>query len=251
MKCLPLNISSLKPLCLVLLLAVVTTSCGSKRHAASTDGGKYTPAKVETPKEAAPQTQALLTEANKWLGTKYKYGGNTKSGVDCSGLVVQIFLNALDIKLPRNSAQIEEYCKPIKQNQLIEGDLVFFVTGKGKKVNHVGMYIGDGQMIHASGSKGVMISTLGDPYYTRTYHSSGRVEQYYAMLSKNSKKTKTEATPTDSKKQKKQKKNKKDKKTPEPTPKPEETPSIPDLTNPELPVVNPIRVVHVEKNSER
>ena len=65
----------------------------------------------------------------------------------------------------------------------MEGDLVFFRTGS-KGVSHVGMYVGDGRIIHSSTSRGVIVSSLDESYYRRTYHSSGsRVERYYAMIS--------------------------------------------------------------------
>ncbi|MDE5722809.1 MAG: C40 family peptidase [Paramuribaculum sp.] len=116
------------------------------------------------------------------MGTSYRYGGSTRSGVDCSGLTSQIFVNALQIKLPRSSAQQSEYCRRIDRSELMEGDLVFFRTGS-KGVSHVGMYVGDGRIIHSSTSRGVIVSSLDESYYRRTYHSSGRVERYYAMIS--------------------------------------------------------------------
>lgn len=128
------------------------------------------------------ETRRLLEEARRWMGTSYRYGGSTRSGVDCSGLTSQIFVNALQIKLPRSSAQQSEYCRRIDRSELMEGDLVFFRTGS-KGVSHVGMYVGDGRIIHSSTSRGVIVSSLDESYYRRTYHSSGRVERYYAMIS--------------------------------------------------------------------
>ncbi len=120
--------------------------------------------------------EALVKEASQWLGTKYAYGGNTKKGVDCSGLVLQVYLKVCGVKLPRSSREQQAYCKQIKKSDLMVGDLVFFATGSNKRtVSHVGLYIGKGEMIHASASKGVIISSLEDSYYTRNYHSSGRV----------------------------------------------------------------------------
>ena len=186
------------------LLAVIATglllaSCGSRRtvvaskaayymsgnssKGGSTKGGASAPSSISVNNDLPEATKALLREADKWLGTAYRYGGNSRSGVDCSGLVCGVFNTALAIKLPRNSAQQSTYCRSISKNELTEGDLVFFSTGGGKGVNHVGMYIGNGNMVHSSTSKGVIISSLSEAYYKRTYHSSGRVEQYYAMIS--------------------------------------------------------------------
>ena len=119
----------------------------------------------------------LIKEAKKWLGTKYKYGGHSKDGTDCSGFVMEVYLLVYDIKLPRTSRDQQAFCKKIKKSELKIGDLVFFATTKNKnKVSHVGIYIGDGEFIHSSSSKGVVISKMSQNYYERTYHSSGRVK---------------------------------------------------------------------------
>lgn len=126
---------------------------------------------------------AIEKEARKWLGVKYKYGGNTHKGIDCSGLVVEVYRSAMGIKLPRTSAEQQKYCLNIKKSELTSGDLVFFATGKKKKsVNHVGIYIGDGRMIHSSSSRGVIVSGIDEAYYKRCYISSGRIEKVYKKL---------------------------------------------------------------------
>ncbi|MDE6050043.1 MAG: C40 family peptidase [Paramuribaculum sp.] len=185
------------------VLALLVTSCHSTRKGITAVGRVITsapaPKKKEEPKsvkvtsDLADPTKRLLNEANGWLGTPYKYGGNSKSGVDCSGMVCMVFNNALSIKLPRSSAQQGEWCTKIKKSDLLPGDLLFFTTRSGSSaISHVGMYIGNGNMIHASTSKGVIVSSLSEDYYVKTYHSSGRVAQYYAMLS--GKNGKSEAT---------------------------------------------------------
>lgn len=127
--------------------------------------------------------QRLLKEANNWIGVKYRYGGTTRDGVDCSGLTMQIYDNALNIKLPRNSDEQRQWCEPLGREQLGVGDLVFF-SPKGSEggVNHVGIYLGNNKFVHASTSSGVMVSNLDEPYFTQRYHSSGRVARYYAMI---------------------------------------------------------------------
>lgn len=141
-------------------------------------------------------------EARSWLGTKYKYGGNTRKGVDCSGLVVEVF-RSVGIKLPRTSVELQKYCKSIKKSELHSGDLLFFATGKKKKsVTHVGIYIGDGQMIHASSSRGVIISGINEAYYKRRYLSSGRIEKVYKKLRNQEENVKKQSTKKTSEKQK-------------------------------------------------
>lgn len=128
------------------------------------------------PKALKGEEKRLVEEALTWLGTPYRYGGTDYSGTDCSGMTMKIYLKALGLSIPRNSAQQQKFCKSIKKGSLTTGDLLFFATGKNKnKVSHVGMYLGSGQFIHASASRGVIISNLNERYYTNNYHSSGHV----------------------------------------------------------------------------
>ncbi len=109
---------------------------------------------------------ALYSELATWLGVPY----NDRRGVDCSGLVCQVYLKVYNKKLQRNSAKIyEQNCREIARKKLREGDLVFFATGKDKRrISHVGIYLKDDRFIHASSSKGVVVSSLDI--------ASGRVE---------------------------------------------------------------------------
>lgn len=117
-----------------------------------------------------------MDEARKWLGTKYRYGGQSRSGTDCSGMIMELFMKVYGVKLPRSSAQQQEYCQKIRREELSEGDLLFFDTTKGRRgVSHVGLYMGNGEMIHASSSRGVIISGIDERYFRDRYHSSGRV----------------------------------------------------------------------------
>lgn len=120
----------------------------------------------------------LLLEARSWLGTPYLYGGTSTDGVDCSGFVLQVFQRALNINLPRNSAKQQEYCLPVSREQLAVGDLVFFSSKNSDSVAHVGIYIGDRQFIHSSTSKGVVVSSLDQKYYTDNFHSFGRIASF-------------------------------------------------------------------------
>lgn len=136
-----------------------------------------------------PQINALISEATKWLGVPYIYAGNDMNGVDCSGLTSQVYLKSLKVKMPRNSREQQRWCLVVKKSELIPGDLVFFATGSDKnRVSHVGIYIGNGDIIHASSSRGVIISSLNEKYYLTRYHSSGRpeiIQQLYASSAKN------------------------------------------------------------------
>jgi cell wall-associated NlpC family hydrolase len=118
-----------------------------------------------------PTEEKIIEEARKWLGVPYKYGGNTRSGIDCSGFVVNVY-NELGVKLPRTSRQQYNFARKVGKSNLRVGDLVFF--GRSR-VNHVGIYIGNNMMIHASSSRGVVKQNLNDSYYARNYAGSGRV----------------------------------------------------------------------------
>lgn len=178
---------------LVCMLAATVTSCGSGRHSVSRGSyrnddiyyasEKSRPVSAEKKKENTgshtPRYGAdmspVVAEAFSWLGTKYRYGGHSKSGTDCSGLVWEIYRSVMNVKLPRSSWEQQQYCKAVSASSLLPGDLVFFSMKKSGKVSHVGIYVGEGEMIHASESRGVIKSALSEAYYKRYYHSSGRV----------------------------------------------------------------------------
>lgn len=108
------------------------------------------------------------------IGKPYVYGDTGKKGYDCSGLTYSAFLE-IGIKLPRSSSTQASTGVPIKKEDLITGDLLFFNTS-GKGISHVGLYIGEGKMIHAStGSKKVKIEEIDSTYYKKRYVSARRV----------------------------------------------------------------------------
>lgn len=153
------------------------TSCKTSKKA-----GKYEYSEIYDKynneiKIGRKDNKELYKEVRSWLGTPYRYGGESKKGTDCSGMVMQIYLKVYDIKLQRNSARIfYDNCKRIKKHQLREGDLVFFATGKKDKINHVGIYLKNDKFVHASTKKGVIISDLNESYYIRRFKGAGRVK---------------------------------------------------------------------------
>lgn len=154
------------------LCILVLSGCSTRR--AATPAGR-----VERIDKAVPvgreHTQRLVSEARKWIGTPYRYGGQTRAGTDCSGMTMVLFEDVYGIKLPRSSAMQREFAMPIRERELQPGDLVFFATSGGSQVSHVGLFVGSGKMIHASVSKGVIESALDESYYRRHFHSAGRV----------------------------------------------------------------------------
>ncbi len=117
----------------------------------------------------------LYSQLREWRTTKYKLGGLTKKGIDCSGLVYVTFLTRFGIKLPRSTELQVKVGKRVNKYQLRPGDLVFFKTGIFTR--HVGIYIENNKFIHASTSKGVTISSLDDYYWSKKYWKSVRVSE--------------------------------------------------------------------------
>ncbi len=119
----------------------------------------------------------VADEAMTWLGTPYAYAKSEKGvGTDCSGMVLKVYLDVTGTKLPRNSAQQADFCKNLDRDEVEIGDLVFFATGKDlNRVSHVGIMLDAESFIHASTSKGVVISKINTPYYTSRFIKFGRV----------------------------------------------------------------------------
>lgn len=116
----------------------------------------------------------LYSFIDDWMGTKYRYGGLHKSGIDCSGLVYLLYKQVYNKQLPRNTSQQANVIKKKYENQLKEGDLVFF-DYDGKKLSHVGVFLQNGYYVHASTQKGVIISKLKDPYTYKYFSKAGSV----------------------------------------------------------------------------
>ncbi len=166
---------------LLLALAIVPalTSCHSRRHTVRGHQAEVVDVrKGNKPTETSAKGDAkkVITESRRWLGTPYKYGGQTRRGMDCSGMVQVVYDNALGLKLPRSSRDMADYSKRISRKDLRPADLVFFVSQPGgSRINHVAIYLGDGRIIHSTTSKGVIESNLDEGYWKSHFYCCGRV----------------------------------------------------------------------------
>lgn len=118
--------------------------------------------------------ERLEDEMDKYLGVRYRYGGTDVAGMDCSGFVSRVFLDALDVKLPRSSSAQAKVGVAVSKANLQFGDLVFFKIRRNR-ISHVGIYVGDRNFVHASTKLGVVVSSLEESYYKRTYATARRL----------------------------------------------------------------------------
>lgn len=109
-----------------------------------------------------------------WLKTRYRYGGTTKAGIDCSAFTGLLLATVRGIKVPRTARQQYAASEKISRDEMQEGDLVFFNTTGG--VSHVGVYLANDYFVHASSSEGVTISNLNEAYFSRRFIGSGRAK---------------------------------------------------------------------------
>ena len=113
--------------------------------------------------------------ATKWVGTKYRFGGNSKFGIDCSGLSSKLYLNVFECKIPRTARDQYKATQRVKREDLMPGDLVFFRT-RSRTGWHVGVYLGCGEFVHAASRRsGVRIDNLESSYFRKTFLSGGRI----------------------------------------------------------------------------
>jgi lipoprotein Spr len=153
-------------------------ACGSKP--------RFTPEPVErTVRESSPDLPSGEKESkidqgkmgriiDSFMGAPYEYGGESKSGIDCSGLVRQVYKQYAEFDLPHDTKKLYKLVKQVDMEDLAYGDLVFFSDG-WFSVSHVGIYLEEGKFVHTSEQFGVVISSLDEDYFKKRYRGARRV----------------------------------------------------------------------------
>lgn len=164
----------------LLTLSLILASCGSSRKATQHQTSQNTASNKTIAKSInLNKSEAIVSYAKTFNGTKYKFGGTTKKGMDCSGLVYTSFKSE-NISLPRISRDMATQGNKISLNNVNQGDLVFFRTNKSKKsINHVGLVIenkkGEIFFIHSTTSLGVITSSLDENYWKSSFVEARRI----------------------------------------------------------------------------
>ncbi|WP_026042500.1 bifunctional murein DD-endopeptidase/murein LD-carboxypeptidase [Pantoea sp. A4] len=115
----------------------------------------------------------IMEQYADWKGVRYRLGGDTKRGIDCSAFVQRTFREQFGLDLPRSTSEQQDTGREVSRGKLRPGDLVLFRAGSTGR--HVGIYLGNDNFVHASTSNGVMISNLNDSYWKNRYREARRV----------------------------------------------------------------------------
>lgn len=170
----------MKKIALLLLLLITFSSCKSSKRVATT---KSKTEKIDSRSRKSDlnssKADKVVDYALKFDGVKYKYGGTTRKGMDCSGLIVTSF-DSENISLPRTTGDLSTTGDWVDLKEVTKGDLLFFATRKNSRhVNHVGIvteaHNGNVEFIHASTSSGVIVSNLAEKYWYFAFVQARRV----------------------------------------------------------------------------
>ncbi|ADO47789.1 bifunctional murein DD-endopeptidase/murein LD-carboxypeptidase [[Enterobacter] lignolyticus] len=164
----------------VLLSACSSTNTAKNMHSETHAVGMDDPSSLQASQDEFESMvrnldvkSRLMEQYASWKGVRYRLGGDTRRGIDCSAFVQRTFRDQFGMELPRSTSEQQEMGRSIKRTQLRTGDLVLFRAGSTGR--HVGIYIGNNQFVHASTSSGVTISSMDEPYWNKRYNEARRV----------------------------------------------------------------------------
>ena len=163
----------IKKLLYIFILSFLMISCGSSKNVTSTS------TKTATNKKEVTVADKIVWTAVSYKGVRYKYGGTTTKGMDCSGLIHTAFKQR-NVEIPRTSREMYTKGYDISLRKVQRGDLLFFKTARKRgKVNHVGLVTsiknGDIRFIHATSSRGVIVTSLNQDYWNKAFIKAKRV----------------------------------------------------------------------------
>ncbi len=167
-----------KTYCLLftVLTAVILSSCSSapayRGDGIHCSGGEWSEISSSAGGPRNSTDLSMMDEINNWMGTPYVYGGESRSGVDCSAFTQAVY-QSVNIDIPRTASTQAAASRAVVPSDLRFGDLIFFNTS-GSGISHVGIYIGNGFFAHASSSRGVVRESLSKQYYADRIVSAGR-----------------------------------------------------------------------------
>ncbi len=163
---------------ILLLVSIGLVGCKSSQKTVTVIPNDKNVTVKKDAKPASKKISAIIKTAYSYEGTPYKYGGITKKGMDCSGLVHTAFKKN-DVALERSSYNMATQGKKISLRAVTVGDLLFFKTANSSRINHVGLVVdvnkNDIQFIHATNSRGVIVSSLNEKYWDNAFTQVRRV----------------------------------------------------------------------------
>lgn len=160
----------------LLLALTFALSLGQSAHADEPAQATFAAAETSMLSEYGSAAEQLVDQALEYLGVRYRFGGTSPdTGLDCSGLVLNVFRNAIGLDLPRTASEMAKLGDKIGRQELKPGDLVFFNTMR-RTFSHVGIYLGDGKFVHAPSRGGkVRIETISDGYWSKRFNGARRL----------------------------------------------------------------------------
>ena len=164
---------------LLFALAVTFFSCETTHRMSGTETLEEKYARMLGVSKDKISNKKLYAFVDEWYGVKYKYAGNSKKGIDCSGLAALLEKNVFGKEISGPASLIYSKCEKIEGKELKEGDLVFFIisskpNAKEGQVSHMGVYLQNNKFVHATTKAGVMINDLAEEYYKKYFVGGGR-----------------------------------------------------------------------------